>query len=272
MNDPPRPSHPEITVEILGSLLSETFLRDVRHFEETDSTNTQSLQLISSGNAFETPLLIYAETQSAGRGRGANTWWSQSGSLTFSIIVDVQELGISREQQPQLSLLTGLALLHTGQSLIPRGDFAVKWPNDVYLSGKKLAGILTEVPPVSPHHAVIGVGININNSFAEAPAELHDSSISLVDHSGQSLDRLEILKSFLQHIEAQFLTLARGEPVFENWAEHCLLTGKTVTIQIGPNSVSGLCRGIDDSGALLLETDRGMQRMLGGVVAEWSSR
>jgi BirA family biotin operon repressor/biotin-[acetyl-CoA-carboxylase] ligase len=257
---------------MLSSLLTETFLRDVRHFEETDSTNTQSLQLIASGEAIETPLLIYAEAQSAGRGRGANTWWSQSGSLTFSLVIDMQELGLSPEQQPQLSLLTGLALLQTGQSLIPRGNFAVKWPNDVYLSGKKLAGILTEVPTGSPRRAVIGVGININNRFAAAPAELHESSISLVDHSGQSMDRGEVLKSFLQQLEEQFLQLAQGEPVLENWPEYCLLTGKTVTLQTGPHTVTGLCRGIDDSGALLLETEQGLQRMLGGTVSKWGSR
>jgi len=258
-----------ITAEILSALLHDTFLRGVRHFEETDSTNTQSLRLIASEEAIETPLLVYAETQTAGRGRGANAWWSQGGSLTFSVVVDLKELGIAPQQQPQLSLLSGLALLQTGQALIPRGDFAVKWPNDVYLSGRKLAGILTEVPPGSPRHAVIGVGININNTFAEAPADLRNSSISLADHSGQATDRGEFLKSFLQQLDEQFLKLAQGKPVFENWPAHCLLTGKTVTIQAGPNTVAGLCRGIDDSGALLLETERGLQRMLGGVVADW---
>jgi len=269
MNDLPRPSHPAIMAESLSSLVKDTFLRDVRHFDETDSTNTQSLRLIASGTAIETPLLIYAEAQTAGRGRGANQWWSQAGSLTCSIIVDIHELGIAPQQQPQLSLLTGLALLQTGQSLIPRGEFAVKWPNDVYLSGKKLAGILTEIPPGSPRHAVIGVGININNSFAQAPGELRKSSISLADHSGQSADRGEVLKTFLQRLDEQFRKLAQGESVFDNWPAHCLLTGKTVTIQAGPNSITGLCRGIDESGALLLQTKRGLQRMLGGVVANW---
>lgn len=260
-----------LSAELLRALVKETFLRGVIHFEEADSTNTQSLQLIASEKISETPLLIYAESQSAGRGRGANQWWSQPGSLTFSVIVDIDELGIAPERQPQLSLLTGLALLHTGQSLLPRGDFAVKWPNDVYLSGKKLAGILTEVPPNSNRHAVIGVGLNVNNSFSEAPAVLRESSISLFDHAGQSLDRRDVLRSFLQQLDEQFLKLAQGEPVFENWPEHCLLTGKTVTIQAGPNTVTGICRGIDDSGALLLETDRGLQRMLGGVVSKWDS-
>lgn len=260
-----------ISSEQLVSLINETFLRDVIHFEEADSTNTRSLQLMAAGRTIETPLLIYAESQSAGRGRGANQWWSQPGSLTFSVIVDTAELGIAPEQQPQLSLLTGLALLHTGQSLLPRGDFAVKWPNDVYLSGKKVAGILTEVPPGSARHAVIGVGLNVNNSFAEAPEGLQKSSISLADHSGQTLDRQDVLRLFLQRLDEQFLKLAQGETVFEHWPEYCLLTGKSVTIQAGPKAVTGLCRGIDNSGALLLETDRGIQRMLGGVVASWDS-
>lgn len=261
-----------LSTEQIASLVRETFLRGAIHFEHTDSTNSQSLHLMASGEAIETPLLIYAESQSAGRGRGSNQWWSQSGSLTFSVIVDAGELGIAPQQQPQLSLMAGLALLRTGQSLIPRGDFAVKWPNDVYLAGKKLAGILTEVPPGYARHAVIGIGININNSFTDAPENLRHTSISLTDHSGQSFDRLEILTSFLRQFDELILDLAQGQPVFENWGECCLLSGRTVTIQAGPNAVTGLCRGIDDSGALLLETDRGLERMLGGVVTNWDSR
>lgn len=253
----------------LAELVRETFLRDALRFDETDSTNTQALSLLASGQKLETPHLVYAETQTGGRGRGGNTWWSQPGSLTFSIIVNAAELGITPEQQPQLSLLTGIALLRTGQSMLPRADFAVKWPNDVYLSGRKLAGILTEVPPQSFQHAVIGVGLNVNNEFHAAPAELQETGISLADLSGRSHSRREILKQFLQHLDDQFQALSRGESVLADWPEHCLLTGKTVTIQAGPKKVQGVCRGIDDSGALLVETQDGLETLLGGVVASW---
>ncbi|MBD3673026.1 MAG: biotin--[acetyl-CoA-carboxylase] ligase [Planctomycetaceae bacterium] len=261
--------HEPLSSDDLAELVRETFLRDVLRFDETDSTNTQALALIAAGETLETPHLIYAESQTGGRGRGGNVWWSQPGSLTFSVIVNAAELGISPEQQPQLSLLTGISLLRTGQAILPRADFAVKWPNDVYLSGRKLAGILTEVPPQSFQHAVIGVGLNVNNEFHSAPAELQHTGISLADLSGRPHSRREILKQFLQHLDALFQSLSRGEPVLEEWPEHCLLTGKTVTIQAGPNEVRGVCRGIDESGALLVETRDGLETMLGGVVARW---
>jgi BirA family biotin operon repressor/biotin-[acetyl-CoA-carboxylase] ligase len=259
-----------LTQTDLKGLVKQTFLRDVMHFEETDSTNTQALALFSNDQKIETPYLVYAESQTSGRGRGRNIWWSQPGSLTFSVIVDMAELGLSPEQQPQLSLLTGLALLQTGQAVLPRADFAVKWPNDVYLAGRKLAGILTEVPPQSNHHAVIGVGLNVNNQFQNAPPELLQTGISLADLSGQNHSRGEILKTFLQLLDEFLLKLSQGEEALNQWPDYCLLTGKRVTIQAGPNEISGTCQGIDNSGALLLETDDELQRMLGGIVVSWS--
>jgi BirA family biotin operon repressor/biotin-[acetyl-CoA-carboxylase] ligase len=263
------PEHEPLTPDDLQEIVSQTFLREVQHFEETGSTNTEAIESLTTIPATEPPALFYAESQTAGRGRGGNIWWSQPGSLTFSLLVDMSELGLTPEQQPQLSLLTGLALLQTGQTVLPRADFAVKWPNDVYLDGRKLAGILTEVPPQSNHHAVIGVGLNVNNEFRNAPAELQQTGISLTDLSGQSHSRLGILKTFLQHLDELLLKLSQGEKVLEKWPDYCLLSGKTVTIQAGPNNIIGTCQGIDESGALLLNTNTGTQRILGGVVVSW---
>ena len=258
-----------ITRDALSFVMKETFLRGVLHFDQTDSTNTQALALLSSSQEIKTPYLVYAESQLGGRGRGSNRWWSQSGSLTVSVIVDTGELGLSPEKQPQLSLITGLALQKTGQALLPRGDFAVKWPNDVYLAGRKLAGILIEIPAQSSCHAVIGVGLNVNNLFSQAPEELQHTGISLSDLSGRTYDRADILKSFLQQLDELIQRLAQGDSVLEEWPEHCLLTGRQVTLQTGPIEVTGLCQGIDPAGALLLKTDEGLQRFLGGIVKSW---
>ena len=75
----------------LETLLQDTFLANVIHFRETDSTNTRAIELLASSESVATPCLVYAESQSAGRGRGANQWWSASGSLTFSLIVDFKQ-------------------------------------------------------------------------------------------------------------------------------------------------------------------------------------
>jgi BirA family biotin operon repressor/biotin-[acetyl-CoA-carboxylase] ligase len=281
------PNQP-LTEPDLKSLLESTFLRAVRHFKETDSTNGQAIELLARNSSPETPCLIYAESQTAGRGRGANEWWSQTGSLTFSVIVDTQEFGLTPEQQIKLPLLTGLAVLRTcestlggstlGESADPKNAIQLKWPNDVFLAGRKLAGILIEVPSAksvssnesSPTHAVIGAGLNINNSFANAPEDLRSIGISLSDQVGESLDRLEILRSFLGHLEKLIRSLSDDQPVLDDWSNHCLLTGKRVTLEVGEEEILGDCLGLAPNGALMLKTSQGTRQFIGGIVKSWS--
>ena len=224
-------------------------------------------------------VLIYAESQTAGRGRGANQWWSQAGSLTFSVIVDTQEFGLTPEQQIKLPLLTGLAVQQTCKSVIGesadlKNALQLKWPNDVFLAGRKLAGILIEVPSAKPvelssRHAVIGVGLNVNNSWKNAPDDLQRTGISLADHMGSNADRLDILKTFLGHLEKQIRSLSKGLPVLDGWSEHCLLTGKRVTLLVGDQEILGECLGLAPNGALMLKTAQGIQQFIGGIVKSW---
>ena len=266
----------------VDGLLDTTFLKSVQHFSQTDSTNAQATTFLSQESVLETPCLIYAESQTAGKGRGSNQWWSQAGSLTFSVIVDAQEFSLSPEQLIKLPLLTGLAVLRTcqavsGDSADGENSFALKWPNDVYLCGRKLAGILIEVPSVKPasttegssHHAIIGVGLNINNTWINAPEDLRAKGISLFDYADLKFDRLEILRIFLSQLETLIQSLTRGEPVLDDWSEHCLLTGKQVTLLIGNEEVSGKCLGLAPNGSLLLQTAQGTEQFLGGIVKTW---
>lgn len=255
----------------LDLLLQDTFLANVVHFRETDSTNTRAIELLASSNSVVTPCLLYAESQTAGRGRGANQWWSASGSLTFSLMIDLKRIGLSAEQIPLLPLLTGMAILRTGEVMLPGADFKLKWPNDVFLADRKLAGVLIEVPSQSDGHAVIGVGLNVNNSFANAPEELSFTGISLSDQLDAKLNRVEILRTVLEQFEALLNSLSAGEDVFDRWSDYCLLTGKQVTLQTGVKRLVGRCHGIDVSGALLLETKAGVQRFFGGAVESWGA-
>jgi len=259
-----------ITPAELESLLEDTFLRSVTHFSQTDSTNTRAIELLAAGDSDSAPHLIYAESQVAGRGRGANQWWSASGSLTFSLIVDFQRIAFSSEQKPLLPLLTGLAILRTGRRLLPEADFKLKWPNDVYLADQKLAGVLIEVPSQSSDHAVIGVGLNVNNSFANAPAELSSTGTSLTDHSKSQHCRVEVLRMLMQDLKSLLVSYAAGQTFLDDWPEHCLLTGKQVTLLTGTKQVTGRCHGIDRNGALVLETSAGPKSFFGGVIQSWS--
>jgi BirA family biotin operon repressor/biotin-[acetyl-CoA-carboxylase] ligase len=261
--------HDRFSQADLQTLQQETFLRGLKYFEETDSTNTRALELLVSNPDIATPHLIVADTQLSGRGRGSNQWWSASGSLTFSVIINFSKIGWSTEQKPLLPLLTGLAILRTGQFVLPQEDFSVKWPNDVYLAGRKLAGILIEVSATSPNHAVVGIGLNVNNQFENAPEELRESGISLAERSEKSHSRVEILRTVLHQLENLSQSFANGGQPLQAWPEFCLLTSKQVTLQTGAKEVNGICHGIDDTGALLLETNQGQQRFLGGIVKSW---
>ena len=262
------PSSP-ICLADLETLLEDTFLRSVTHYSQTDSTNTRAIELLAAAKADPSPRLVYAESQVAGRGRGSNQWWSANGSLTFSLIVYFQRIALSAQQKPLLPLLTGMAILRTGQRLLPTADFKLKWPNDVYLANQKLAGVLIEVPSQSSDHAVIGVGLNVNNSFSDAPEELSTTGTSLMDNSKSRHSRIEILRTLMQNLESLLSSFTDGRTFLDVWPEYCLLTDKQVTLQTGSTEVTGRCRGIDTNGALILETSDGQKSFFGGVVQSW---
>lgn len=255
------------------SLTSDTFLQSAAHFSQLGSTNSHAIELLTTSgaeNPVATPCLIYAEHQTAGRGRGANQWWSSTGSLTFSIIVDFNEIAFSSEQRPLLPLLTGMAILRAGQTVLPAGNFALKWPNDVYLADRKLAGILTEVPSQSSDRAVVGVGLNVNNRFADAPDELQSTGIALADVSKTELVRFEVLRTFIRCFEELVKSFAAGHSFLNEWPRYCLLSGKEVTLQTAATQVTGICHGVDEAGALLLQTETGQSRFFGGVIQSWT--
>ncbi|MCA9075778.1 MAG: biotin--[acetyl-CoA-carboxylase] ligase [Planctomycetaceae bacterium] len=246
--------------------ISETFVRSFEAHEEIGSTNTRALELAGRRDV-EHPCLVIADRQTAGRGRGANRWWSSSGSLTFSLLMrpDVERLPLAR--WPELSLTVGSAVCASVSSFIADGDVRLKWPNDVFLNGRKVCGILVEVPPSSTGSIVVGIGLNINNSVDHAPEELRQTAVSLCDVYGEQLSVSDVLVSVVQELERQFNWLSDDvDRVRQAWRKHDLLLGRTLTIGDERKTVTGTATGIDDDGALLLQTEAGLQRMYGGAV------
>ena len=112
--------------------------------------------------------------------------------------------------------------------------------------------------------------MNVNNSCVDAPEDLRMNGISLFEKTDSTFDRLEILKTFLIRMEQLIKSLSQGLPVLDQWSDHCLLTGKHVTLLVGDEEVSGACLGLAPNGALKLQTDRGTQQFLGGIVRSWN--
>ncbi len=251
----------------LPRILRETFVERIEYRDELASTNDLALQLAGTGGG-ELPLLVLAGRQTGGRGRGANRWWASDGALTFSLLLDSRAADLPPHDWPRISLTTALAAAHTLRQLLPQREVRLKWPNDVYLQRHKVCGILVENAPRQPDRIVIGVGLNVNNSFAAAPPDLQGVGTSLIDAAGAPFDRTGVLIALLDQLATGLATIgAAAAGLADRWRELCLLEGRTVQVAQGARHVVGVCQGIDDEGALLLQTEGGIQRCLAGVVA-----
>lgn len=248
----------------LQRLRDETFVREIDFHWELDSTNSHAIQRAEEPDLL-TPLLVLAERQTAGRGRGANQWWSAAGALTFSVVVSLDSL--PHDKIPQMSLTVGLAICQALEQLAPLADFSLKWPNDVYLNAKKLSGILIELPRHQPPRAVIGVGVNVNNSVASAGGEVAERAIALCDALAAEHDLTEVLILCLQHLETRLEQLAtHPRELLDQWRAYHLLSGQQIEVDTYGRTIQGTCLDLDEDGALLIETRSGIERCLGGVI------
>ena len=231
---------------------------------ECESTNTLLLSQAEAGAAAGS--VVVARHQTAGRGRRGRSWLSEAGdSLTFSLLWRFP----NRESLSGLSLAIGVAIARSLESLGIRG-IALKWPNDVLMNGRKLAGVLIEVVPGSRSEAVvIGVGVNLRLPRA-MPEEIRQTATALSDAritpptANTLLATLlveihEILERFAQHGFAGLRNDWLMRHAFVGQAVH-LLSDFSAPIE-------GRCQGVDSDGALLLDTSAGLQRIISGEVS-----
>ncbi len=230
--------------------------RPLLHFPEIDSTNLEARRRAEAGAPHGTCLV--AEHQSAGRGRLDRRWLAPSGTcLLFSLILRPYRLGLN-----QVFGLTGLAALALCRALEAGGGPAplIKWPNDLYLEGGKLAGILTEFTCRAERleFVVVGVGLNVNLTPAQLK-RLPAPAASLRQATGKKWDRAAILARFLDQAgELYRQALAGGwEELRRMYQRRFLLRDKLVTVRDGDQVLKGRARGVDQVGALILETDPG---------------
>ncbi len=173
---------------------------------------------------------------------------------------------LPRERRSLASLATGLAVADAIASLMPQAEVGVKWPNDVHLNGKKVSGILVESAGRGDR-LVIGVGINVNNSLTDAPSEIAERAISLVDFSGALFNLSRVLTLVLQQLYRRVMSPdSELGLLIEDLRRRCVLTGRRVVIEVGQERVGGLCCGLDEDGALLVSSHGGVRRIIAGVV------
>lgn len=210
-------------------------------------------------------MLVIAEGQTAGRGRGGNRWWTGPGSLAFSLLFDPAARRIAQRHFPMLSLAAAVALIETAAPLVGQEEIGLHWPNDVFAAGRKLAGILVEALADGRH--VLGIGCNINNRASDAPVELAGVVVTLADLSNRRHDRTSVLLVLLERLNDAFEQLARAPASLALHANKlCLQHGQRLTLCAGSRRTTGRCAGIGDDGALLLDTPAGRERFYSGVL------
>src|SRR5205823_9209981 len=146
----------------LSRIANSGLVARIDYHESIGSTSDRAIEIGALDEA-ELPLLVLAERQTAGRGRGANRWWSADGALTFSLVLEAPRERLPPARWPQVALAAGIAVCEALQGLAPRAEPRVKWPNDVYLAGGKICGILCESIPGWRERPGVGVGVNGNN-------------------------------------------------------------------------------------------------------------
>ena len=247
-------------------ILDETLVASIETFAELSSTNDHAIQRSKQGDA-ELPLLVLAQRQVAGRGRGANTWWSSDGALTFSLLLGMRHLSSTGQTSPLASLAVGIAVCDALMAINGQLSVGLKWPNDVFVGGKKITGILMECPSSAVGDVVVGVGVNVNNSIRRAPEDIAARATSLTDLLARDCDEFAVLLLVLRQIEFQLAQL-QADParVVQRCCELCVLTGRQITVSLGDSQMTGLCLGIDSSGALLVQTAHGTRECLAGHV------
>ncbi len=231
-------------------------------FPRLRSTNDHAAVLRKRGDLFA-PAIVLTGCQTAGRGRGTNSWWSQSGVLTVTFVFPINE-----QLAPyQIPLLAGLAVREATAALLPGAPVKLKWPNDLLIEEKKLAGLLCE----RVHKAdLIGLGMNVNVAREDSPPALRNRMASLSWLAGKSLDMNDVLISIARALH-DMLT-HQNERLFgsllRQYDEHHALVGRLVSVTPGgiDPPVTGKCEGLDSMGRLMLREGRTLHRVIAGHV------
>ena len=232
------------------------------------STNDYMLQQIHDTRAMENGHTVVAECQSAGRGRRGRQWISPFGShIYFSYLWHLDGIG----QAMGLSVAVGLALRATIAAFIDDGsigaDVTLKWPNDVYVDGKKIAGILVELEGQAdgPCAVVIGIGINVN--MPQASAEQIDQPwTDLNAYTDVTIDRNQFIAKLCSALyeQMQSFTVEGLSPLVSQWNEFDYFYQQPIKLMMGKHETHGVCMGIDHQGGLVLNLLNGQTRSFYG--------
>ena len=252
-------SSPDVMIvsDLKRGLKARTIGREIVHLTETASTNTLAMDLAHKGAADGT--VVIAETQTGGKGRLGRAWTSPRGNLYLSVIL---RPAVPVHKAPLITLMGAVAVAAAiRENLgIPAG---IKWPNDILIDGKKIAGLLTEMSaePDRIRHIVLGIGVNVNMDVRELPPEVRKTATTLAAVTGTRVDRTALARTLLAGLEKWYQRFLKNEAdVLDAWKELHVTLGNRVAVSGAGTMLEGLARGIDAEGRLIIRLDDGTLR------------
>jgi BirA family transcriptional regulator, biotin operon repressor / biotin---[acetyl-CoA-carboxylase] ligase len=256
--------HADDLISRLGA--TKVIGRDIRVFEETTSTNDVIERLARDG--VKEGVVVFAESQTKGRGRLGRNWMSPARKgLWFSVLLRPE---LRPQEATQLTVASATALrraieTHTGLKA------EVKWPNDILVHRRKVAGILTELSAELDQvkHLILGIGVDVNLNPGDFPPELRKTATSLKAELRKPVSRPELAVAILRELDHDYARIASGQfpAVADEWEQHCITIGHDVVIRTGERQLRGHAESLGEDGALLLRTDHGhLERIIGGDV------
>jgi len=233
--------------------------REIHYFKEINSTNLCAKKLANESTKEGT--VVIADIQLSGRGRKDRTWSSPLGGLWFSIVLYPK---LPPERGMLVTMTASVAVAQAIKEITGLNP-NIKWPNDVILYKKKVCGVLTEMEAEMDriNYSIIGIGINVNNEIEEG---LHDIAISLKSIVGNHISRVKLLKSMLKHLDENYVKLVAKDykTIRELWFSFADIIGKKIQVNDEKEDISGVVIDVDESGCLILETDKGQVRIVSG--------
>ncbi len=225
-------------------------------FDEIGSTNDQAALLAEGGSPEGT--VVIADRQSRGRGQKERKWFSPPGAgIYLSLILRPT---VPPGETPKITLLTAVAVAEALISLAGL-DIRIKWPNDLNVNGRKIAGILAETDQEAGvvHHVVVGVGINVNFRPGILPDELKETATSVLIESGKEMSRSVIVRGFLEAFESHYEAFLRGgfDAILDRWKKHARVIGVRVSAEGAGGRLNGIVIDVDRNGSLVITDEAG---------------
>lgn len=239
---------------------------DIHYFKEVDSTNMRAKDLAEAGAREGT--VVIAESQTAGRGRRGREWFSSPGNGIYATLIlrpAMPPIGA-----PRITLMTAVAVAEALLSLVEL-DLKIKWPNDILIKGRKLAGILTEITTEmdAVNYIVVGLGLNVNSPSESFPKEIREKATSIFIETGEQFSRARLVRTILEQFEKYYEMFKKNEffSIIHRWKQLSDIVGKKISVDVLGQEHMGEVVDIDDDGVLILKDDQGrIQRIISGDV------